>query len=56
MYTSVCVIPQELFLLSVPVVRTEFGEKAFKFAAPSAWNCLQSTLKLRKLVSLDTFN
>ena len=46
---------QDLFLLSVPKVRTELGKKAFRFAAPHAWNELQKDLKLKDLVSLDTF-
>jgi len=44
---------QDLFLLSVPKVRTELGKKkSFKFAAPSAWNNLQKFMKLTELVSL----
>ena len=46
---------QDLFLLSVPEVRTERGKKAFKCAAPSAWNSLQNDLRLQELVSLNTF-
>ena len=41
----------ELFLLSVPKVRTELGKKAFRFAALSAWKVLQKTLKQNELVS-----
>lgn len=37
----------DLFLLTVPKARTDFGKKAFNFAAPSAWNQLQ----LKELVS-----
>ncbi len=46
---------QDLFLLSVPKVRTELGKKAFKYAAPSTWNKLQKSMKLNKLVSLVAF-
>ena len=46
---------RDLFLLSVPKVRTELGKKAFRFPAPSAWNMLQTTLKENELVSLNTF-
>lgn len=46
---------QDLYLLSVPKVRTELGKKAFRFAAPSSWNDLQKELKLNELTSLDTF-
>ena len=35
---------QDLFLLSVPKVRTELGKKAFRFAAPSAWNTFKGKL------------
>ncbi len=55
---SVCIYSlrsQGFFLLSVPVVRTELGEKSFKFAPPFAWNNLQIKLLLRELVSLDVF-
>ena len=46
---------QDLFLLSVPKARTDFGKKAFNFAAPSAWNQLQNELRLKELVSLYSF-
>ena len=46
---------QDLLLLSVPKVRTELGKKVFRFAAPSAWNLLQKTLKHNELVSLNSF-
>ena len=46
---------QDLFLLSVPRVRTELGSRAFSYAAPFAWNELQKILKLRDLVSLVAF-
>ena len=46
---------QDLFLMSVPKVRTELGKKAFGFAAPSAWNMLQKTFKQNELVSLNIF-
>lgn len=42
-------------VLSVPRVRTEFGKRAFSFAAPLAWNTLQTELKLSKLISLGAF-
>ena len=46
---------QDLFLLTVPRVRTGQGSRAFSYAAPSAWNELQKILKLNDLVSLDAF-
>lgn len=46
---------EELFLFSVPRLRTEIGKMYFKFCAPTAWNNLKSKLKLRKQVSLDDF-
>lgn len=46
---------QNLLLLSIPKVQTEQGKKAFKFAAPFAWNELQKDLKLSELDSLETF-
>ena len=46
---------QDFFLLTVPRVRTVLGSRAFSYAAPSAWNELQKTLKLQDLVSLDAF-
>lgn len=42
---------RDLFLLSVPKARTELGKTAFRFAAPSARNMLQKTLKQNELVS-----
>ena len=42
-------------VLSAPWVRTEFGERAFSFAAPLAWNTLQTELKLSKLIPLGAF-
>lgn len=46
---------QELFLLSVPKARTELGKRAFRYAAPTAWNELQGSLNLQELVSLGHF-
>ena len=45
---------ENFFLLTVPKVRTELGKRAFSYAAPQAWNLLQTELKLRELVSLNT--
>jgi len=48
----------DLLHLLVPGVKTELGKKAFMFAAPSAWNLLQKSLKMttftsyRQLVSM----
>ncbi len=50
-----CLCSQDLFLLTVPKVRTELEKGSFKYAAPSAWNQLQNDLNLQELVSLDTF-
>ena len=41
--------------LHVPRVYTELGRSAFSFSAPSAWNSLQSTLKMNSLVSFGHF-
>ena len=41
--------------LAVPRVWTEMGKKAFSFSAPSAWNTLQSELKMSELDSLEAF-
>lgn len=46
---------QDFYHFTVPKVRTEMGKKAFRFSAPSTWNCLQSELKLQSLVSLNVF-
>ncbi len=52
---SYCLRSQDLFLLTVPKGCNELGKRAFKYAAPVAWNQLQNYLNLRELVSLDTF-
>lgn len=44
---------ENFFLLTVPKVRTDLGKRAFSYAAPQAWNLLQTELKLRELVSLN---
>lgn len=41
--------------LSVPRVRTDWGKRAFSYAALKAWNALQVDLRLRELVSLRAF-
>lgn len=41
--------------LLVPYVKTELGKKAFVFAAPSAWNLLQKSLKLTTVISYRQF-
>lgn len=41
--------------LLVPHVKTELGKKAFVFAAPSAWNLLQKSLKLTTFISYRQF-
>lgn len=42
-------------ILSVPRGRTEFGKRAFSFAAPSAWNTLQTILKISAVIPLGAF-
>ena len=43
------------FVLAVCLkIRTEVGKTAFRFAAPSAWNMIENTLKQNELVSLNT--
>lgn len=44
-----------LSFLPTDLSRTELEKRAFKKAAPSAWNQLQNYLNLRELVSLDLF-
>jgi len=39
----------------VPNVRLEMGKRGFKFAAPAAWNLLQTDLGLREPVSFGVF-
>ena len=46
---------QGIIRLFVPRVRTELGKKAFSFAAPSAWNALQTDSNLSELISLGAF-
>ena len=46
---------QDVFQLVVPFARTDRGKKAFKYAAPSAWNELQKVLKLPGLITLGEF-
>lgn len=41
--------------LSIPRVRTDWRKPAFSYAAPTAWNALQADLRLRELVSLNSF-
>lgn len=41
--------------LTVPRVFTELRRKAFRFAAPSAWNSLQDELNLSDLIPLESF-
>jgi len=41
--------------LVVPRVKTELGKKAFMFAAPSAWNLLQKSLKMTTFTSYKQF-
>ncbi len=48
-------LSQDLFLLSVPKVRSELGKKVFKFAAPFTRNKLQKDLKRNELVLFDIF-
>ena len=43
---------QDIMQMQVPRVKTELGEKAFTFSAPSAWNDVQKDLKLTHLVTL----
>lgn len=45
---------EDLFLLTVPKVRTELGKRAFSYAAPFTWNQLQNELKLKELVSINS--
>ncbi len=42
---------QDLFLLSVPKVRTELGKKAFKYAAPSTRNKLVSLVAFKRMLT-----
>lgn len=46
----------DVFYFSVSHVRTELGKRTFNFAAPSAWNTLQTDLKLSDLISLEAFS
>ena len=46
---------KDLVLLEVPRARIGLGERAFRHAAPTAWNQLQERLKLKELVSLPVF-
>lgn len=46
---------QNLILLTLPKVRTEFGRNAFSYAAPSSWNQLQKDLQLSSLITLEKF-
>lgn len=43
---SYCFHPQDVLSLSIPRVTTKLGKKAFRFAAPFAWNKLQKDLEL----------
>ncbi len=52
---SYCLHSQDVFLLTVPKVRTEPGKRAFKYAAPLAWNQLQNYWNFQELVSLKAF-
>lgn len=46
---------QDVIQLNSPCARIEFGKKAFRCAAPSAWTTLQDDLKLNEMVSLPSF-
>ena len=46
---------QDLVLLSTTRARIGLGERAFRYAAPAAWNKLQEQLNLKELVSLPVF-
>lgn len=43
---------QEVLQILVPKARIELGKKAFKYAAPSAWNDFQKEPKLLELITL----
>ena len=47
---------QDKLLLSEPSSRIKFGEQAFQFSAPKAWNELQKTMDMQELISLPCFN
>ena len=49
------VFAHRIFKVQVPKVRTEMGKKAFKYAAPFAWNNLQTQLQFKELLSLHAF-
>ena len=42
-------------LLSEPSSRIRFGEQAFQFSAPMAWNELQKIMDMQELISLPCF-
>ena len=46
---------QTFLMLDIPNVNSELGKTAFHYYAPHMWNCLQSTLKLNNLISLECF-
>ncbi len=50
-----CTYSQEILVLEVPQVNTEFGKSTFSFFAPNKWNKLQKVLKFAKNVPLDYF-
>ena len=46
---------QDKLLLTEPSSRIKFGEQAFQFSAPKAWNELQKNMDLKELISLPCF-
>ena len=46
---------QDFIVLETPTPKSELGKTAFCFYGPNMWNCLQSVLKLKNLISLDCF-
>lgn len=45
----------DLYVLSVPKVRTELGKMAFGDSVTCSWNSLQAKLKLENVITLDKF-
>ena len=45
----------DFFTLNVPTALSDIGKRAFRYAAPAAWNFLQKTLKLPELISMNSF-
>ena len=53
--SNYCLCSNDTLLLSAPTVCTEFGNKAFMFFAPAAWNHLRTDLQLDELIPIRAF-